>query len=149
MLYISGEHALNLPCSLDTCGDWHTGALQWEKLRLRDSRDSVFGDYGIELRNDIPGHPGYYYVANHIRALLDMVADGDFPLAQGMADDFICNPKYDEEVFEKISELKGGKNWDQIRLFVYKEYGKRWKAWEMKHISRMDRREILYDDLEL
>ena len=29
MKYISGINALNLPCSLDTCGDWHTSALQW------------------------------------------------------------------------------------------------------------------------
>ena len=48
MKYITGVHALNLPCSLLTCGDWHSPSLQWERLRFSESNDSVFGDYGIE-----------------------------------------------------------------------------------------------------
>jgi len=34
MKYITGIHALNLPCSLDTCGDWHSlkmmALMQWQ-----------------------------------------------------------------------------------------------------------------------
>jgi len=28
MQYISGIHALKLPCALKTCGDWHCSALR-------------------------------------------------------------------------------------------------------------------------
>lgn len=87
MKYITGQHALNLPCSLMTSGDWHQSALQWEFPFCRDSRDSVFGDYGIE-------HKGTYDVANHIRALLDLLEMGRFTAAQGMNKDYICNDKY-------------------------------------------------------
>ena len=48
MEYISGIHALNLPCELETCGDWHTSALQWKRPLMRESNGSLFGDYGIE-----------------------------------------------------------------------------------------------------
>lgn len=48
MKYLTGIHALNLPCQLSTCGDWHTSALQWSSLSLKESDDSVFRDYGIE-----------------------------------------------------------------------------------------------------
>lgn len=34
MKYVSLIHALNLPCSLDTCGDWHTSALQWDSPNI-------------------------------------------------------------------------------------------------------------------
>ena len=83
MRYLSGIHALNLNCSLDTCGDWHQSALRWEELDWRESDGSVWGDYGIEENSHIPKHPGTYKTANHIRALLDLLADGNTALAQG------------------------------------------------------------------
>jgi len=48
MEYITGIHALNIPCKLDTSGDWHASALKWEKISTAESKDSLFGDYGIE-----------------------------------------------------------------------------------------------------
>ena len=48
MQYITGQHALNIPCPLLTCGDWHQSAIQWKYPLFRNSNDSVFGDYGIE-----------------------------------------------------------------------------------------------------
>lgn len=45
MKYISCIHDLNLPCSLETCGDWHTSALQWVDLHMRESDNSIFGNY--------------------------------------------------------------------------------------------------------
>ena len=47
MQYITGQHALNIPCPLLTCGDWHQSAIQWNYPLFRNSNDSVFGDYGI------------------------------------------------------------------------------------------------------
>lgn len=49
MRYISGLKALNLPCSLDTCGDWHTSAINWSNIETKESNKSFFKDWGIEL----------------------------------------------------------------------------------------------------
>lgn len=73
MLYVTGIFALNLTCNLDTCGDWHTSALNWQKVTLVDSDTMFFRDYGIEQNRSIPEHDGKYCVANHIRALLDLL----------------------------------------------------------------------------
>lgn len=126
MIYISGIHALNIPCSLDTCGDWHSSALRWKDIDIRDSSKSIFGDYGIEPGHKIPRHDGIYNVANTIRALLDLIDDGNFAQAQGMNDDFISNPVYDEEVFEKVHLLRSRDNWDKISAFMGKEYKMKW-----------------------
>ena len=56
MKYISLIHALNLQCKLDTCGDWHCSALNWQTLNILDSKNSIFGDYGIEKNRIIPEH---------------------------------------------------------------------------------------------
>jgi len=47
MQYITGIHALNIPCSLDTTGDWHSSWIQWKHPRIRDTEDSIFGEYGL------------------------------------------------------------------------------------------------------
>jgi len=128
MRYISGIHALNLPCSLETCGDWHTSALHWDNIdsKLVDSEDSAFGDWGIEICDCVPENPGTYYIANTIRALLDMLYKGNFELAQGMKEDFICNDKYNSLVFEKVLILKNNNNWSEIDKFIEKEYKMQW-----------------------
>lgn len=96
MLYITGQHALNIPCSLLTCGDWHQSGIQWKHPFFRESADSVFAEYGIEQNIPIPEHTAKYNVANHIRALLDLLELGKFSLAQGMNKDFICNDAYSD-----------------------------------------------------
>ena len=53
MRYITGNYALNIPCSLNTDGDWHRSALDWEHLPLFESDNSFFNDYGIEKDIDI------------------------------------------------------------------------------------------------
>lgn len=126
MKYVSLIHALNLPCNLDTCGDWHTSALQWNNPNILESDDSIFKDYGIEKDKTIPEHEGLFNVANHIRALLDMLDKGQFSLTQGMRDDFICNSKYDEEIFRLVSKLENNHNWDKINKFMEKEYMLKW-----------------------
>jgi hypothetical protein len=126
MLYISGIHALNLPCSLSTCGDWHQSAIQWKKPYLRDSSDSFWGDYGIEYNVKIPEHDEVFNAANHIRALLDLLETGNFSVAQGMNNDFICNKNYDYEVFSQIAKLKIKENWSEIDRFMGSEYKCKW-----------------------
>jgi len=126
MHYITGVHALNLPCSLLTCGDWHCPALQWEKPGFRDSEDSLFGDYGIEQCSVVPENEGTYAVANHIRALLDLLEEGNYSLAQGMNEDFIGNDIYTGEVFDKVALMRTLPHWHGIDRFMGREYYGKW-----------------------
>ena len=129
MIYLTGIQALNLPCKLDTCGDWHCSGLRWDVLNLRDTKDTLFGDYGIELNKTIPEHTEQYNVANHIRALLNLIGDGNFSAAQGMKNDFICNDAYNEEIFSMVYKLCSKENWDKIYDFIHKEYKRSWRSW--------------------
>lgn len=132
MIYLTGIHALNLPCQLNTCGDWHTSALKWENLSLQDSEKSIYKNYGIDSDIHIPEHKETYFVANHIRALLDLLEKGYFSVAGGMNEDFICNSDYDNEIFEKVLLLKNSSNWKQIDEFMGKEYHMKWVNFKRK-----------------
>lgn len=126
MQYLSGIHALNLPCELVTCGDWHQSAIQWERLFLLNSENSLFGNYGIELNKEVPRHTEVFNVANHIRALLDLLQQSKFSIARGMNKDFICNDTYMEEIFKKVALMKNEENWSAIDRFMGKEYFSKW-----------------------
>ena len=128
MKYISGIHALNLPCGLETCGDWHTSALRWNNVKdkMLDSNNSIFGDWGIEECSCVPENPGKYFIANTIRALLDLLVESNFTVAQGMKEDFICNDNYTDLVFEKVIILKNNHNWKDIDKFIEREYKLQW-----------------------
>ena len=130
MKYITGIHALNLSCSLETCGDWHTSALKWEKISFKESDESLFGDWGIEKYRIIPNSKEKYYVANHIRALLDLIDDGKFTVAQGMREDYVCAEKYTAEIFNLVWRLRENKNWTNIESFMKKEYRLDWIKFE-------------------
>lgn len=127
MKYISGIYALNLRCSLETCGDWHTSSFSWEKLHFWESEGSFFGEYGIEPVIFVPEHEGEpLYQANHIRALLDMLYDRQFERAQGMKEDYICNDKYTKEIFEKVWTMNILPYFSEIDAFMEREYRMKW-----------------------
>ncbi len=128
MKYLSGIHALNLPCNLNTCGDWHCSGLQWERLHLYESEKSLWGDYGIEQQRKIPflSENETFNIANHIRALLDLIYESNFAAAQGMKEDFICTDEYNKEIFDKIVLLKTFSHWDKVNNFMKAEYGNEW-----------------------
>lgn len=130
MKYLSGIHALNIPCNLETCGDWHQSAIKWNDLddKLKESSDSIFKDYGIQKNitlTFLEGQPTYN-VANHIRACLDLISEGNFSLVQGMNRDFIVNNAYDKEIFEKVYLLNHLPIWNNIDSFMGKEYKMKW-----------------------
>lgn len=133
MQYITGVHALNLPCSLNTSGDWHTSWIQWEHPKIKDTDTAFWGDWGIEYRK-IPEHEGVFPVANHLRACFDMLEDGDFSNLQGMNKDYICNDEYDDFVFQQVLRLKGAKHWEAINKFMEKEYYMKWVRYREAHL---------------
>lgn len=100
-----------------------------ENLTIRESDNSVFGIYGIEDNSFVPNHPDTYKIANHIRALLDLVSEGNFGYAQGMNKDFICNNK----VFSKLLLLRTSHMWEKIQGFIGKEYGVAWLRFLQNH----------------
>lgn len=132
MKYISGIHALNLPCSLDTMGDWHKCSLNWNNIKMYDSNDSIYKEYGIETCDCVPFNPGIFYIANTLRAILDLVENRRLDLAGG-AEVFISNPKYEKEFFDKVCELRSRDDWNEIDRFMGKEYLSVWLDYKEKN----------------
>ena len=126
MQYITGIHALNLPCGLDTCGAWHCSAIQWGSPTVAESDGSVFGTYGLEYNKPIPEHDGLYTVANHIRALLDMLVMRQYGYAQGMCECYLGTGEYDTEIFSQVLKLRYLPYWGEIDEFMCKEYMFKW-----------------------
>lgn len=133
MKYVTGTYALNINCSLETCEDWHRSALQWDKMTIKESNGSIYGDYGIEQDKKVPCHNGLYNVANHIRALLDLLIDKKFSSAQGMNDGFIVVDIYNEEIFEKVCMLRVLDYWPDIDCFMLYEYREKWINYKTNH----------------
>lgn len=130
MEYITGIQALNLPCSLDTCGDWHTSALQWVNLDMKDSSHSIYKNWGIEKCSRVPEHDGEFYIADTLRALLDLLCEGKYSVAQGAKEDFICNDKYTPVFFEQVMKLADSNNWTEIDNFMCREYELEWLSYK-------------------
>lgn len=129
MRYITDIHALNLSNDLDTTGDWHRGAIQWEAPRMGNTDTSPFGSWGIMFSSPVtvPEHEGETFnIANHLRACADAIAAGRFTIVQGMKETFIGNDKYNLELFEQIIKLQTQDNWPDINNFMTKEYGLEW-----------------------
>jgi len=92
-IYITGQYALNIhPENCKTTGDWHSGI--WDKISVYPSKhikiagsvtdlntNNIWGDYGVydgreELQNiGIKIMYNSVYIANHNRAILDMLYD--------------------------------------------------------------------------
>ncbi|MEW6879013.1 hypothetical protein QEV67_00615 [Trueperella pyogenes] len=126
MEYVTDIHALNLPSETDTTGDWHASALQWKRLRMAESDDSIFGDWGITRDSSarIPEHEGQRFnVANHVRALLDMIERGRLSVARGI---YIGNDAHNDEIFPRVWLLHQSDNWPRIDHFMKKKYGRAW-----------------------
>jgi hypothetical protein len=128
MKYITGMHALNLPCSINTCGDWHASSIHWDvsTVFFKESEDSIFKDYGIEKDKNVHRLDGIFNVANHIRACLDYLEDGEFSLIKQMRNDFICDDSYMLEIFNEVILLKDLPHWPLVDKFIGLEYYRNW-----------------------
>lgn len=130
MKYLTGIYALNIENSLNTCGDWHTSALDWNKIELQESDNSMFKDWGIELNKRIPCHIELYAVANDLRAILDLMESGKTSWLKGFRNDFICTDEYNTEFFNKVAMLKGSKYWRSIDALMKREFMSQWECFK-------------------
>lgn len=135
MLYISGRAALNIPCQLETDGDWHRLSIDWDNVRLRRSSDSIFGEYGIEKQREVSWLKEPVNVANHLRALLDLLDDGQLSTARGMRSDYINNDQYTKELMDHVWMLRDRPHWDAIDQLMGREYAMIWVRYKGEQSS--------------
>lgn len=128
MTYLTGMYALNTPCRLKTTGDWHRCCLDWKHPEFAESSNSIWGDLWIEVNSPIPMLGTVGNKANHLRALLDLLAQGRFQEAQGAKDDFICCDDYTELFFEQVILLRNTQLWHDVSKFMYLEYRFAWRS---------------------
>ena len=128
MKYVTGMQALNIQCPLDTTGDWHPFTTNWDNLHFQESDDNPLKDFGI-YKTKIPLRKDdkEYFVADHIRACLDMLQNGDYFQPEGMRKDYLDDdPKFDKLVFPQVVKLSELDNFDKIVQFFEREYKARW-----------------------
>lgn len=131
MHYITGIHALNLSCQLHTNGDWHASSLSWQKLYIKEIKDSCFDDWGIEREKDVPDQGKQYNVANHIRAVLDLMEDNCLlDWLKGFKRDLFGTDQYDDLFFEKVWQLKNAPHWSTIDELMIQEYHLKWQSYK-------------------
>ena len=127
MLYLSGIYALNIENTLNTCGDWHTSALDWSNIELEESTNSMFGDWGIELNKHIPEHTELYNVADDLRAILDLMQKKEnLGYLKGFRTDFICTDEYNASFFQKVILLRKLEHWADINELMQREFMFEW-----------------------
>ena len=131
MLYVTGMNALNVPCNLDTIGDWHKEHYNWKHPDCMESEDSPLKNYGIDYRYVEDFHKSVY-IANHIRALLDLLYRGMFSYCLGMRYMYIDNERYNSEVYRQVYRLKGENQWNRIDEFMTNEYGLEWTQYKQR-----------------
>lgn len=136
MRYLTGMYALNTPCELNTTGDWHRCCFDWTKPEFAESKGSIWGDWGIERNVKIPMLNGERHnKANHLRAILDLLAQNRLLEAQGLKDDYICAVEYTSAFFEQVLKLRNASNWANVCSLMYHEYRGEWRKYlEVKGI---------------
>ena len=123
MKYITGEFALNIPCSLKTTGDWHYNSYPLEKAKELETDNSFYKDFGIE-KHIIKGKN--YNIANHLRAILDLIINKKFGYLKGFKNDFIVVDDYDTIFFDNVYKLRNSKIWNDVDNLMKNEYMLKW-----------------------
>lgn len=127
MKYVTGVYGLNIENSKETCGDWHTSALDWSKVSMLESKGSIWGDWGIESSKSIPEHDGLHYVADDMHSVLDLMGVyGRLRWLRGFRNDFFCTDRYNQEFLEKVYMLRGKDNWEDICSLMKREFMWEW-----------------------
>lgn len=126
MQYITGLHALQCPCALNTPGDTHHASLDWTYPALADTETAFFGDYGVETDKEVARLSGTRNVANHLRGVLDLLYEGKFKDLARLKREIIANDQLTAELFNKVLELHTQNVWNQVSWFIGCEYGLQW-----------------------
>lgn len=128
MRYISFIQALNIEDkNTECCGDWHCSGQDWQNLTMADTRESIFGEWGIEKGVQVPEHEELYAVANVMRACLDIMQTKYCGFLVGFRNDFFCTDKYNNEFMGKVMELNGNvSNWEEIDQLMTREFMGLW-----------------------
>lgn len=138
-MYLTGIHALHVPCSLVTNGVSQISEVDWKTANFVKSSEMFFGDYGIEYNVQIPEHKDKVCVANHIRAYLDLLEMGKLDEAEGMSR-FIGNAEYNKEIFDKVYLMKVLPHWKEIEHFMDTEYRINWIRFK-DHMRQLEKEE--------
>lgn len=126
MQYITGLHALQCPCTLGTPGDTHHTSVDWTYPTLADTSTAFYKDYGVETDKEVARLSGNRNVANHIRAALDLLAQGKVNDLSGLKREILANDQLTPELFNKVIELHTENVWNRVSWFIGCEYGIEW-----------------------
>lgn len=134
MMYISGMPAFGVPCEGDSIGKWNLRKedfLNEEIFKLRDSEVSPLGDWGIEENKLVPYREFCTYsIANHTRAYVDMLVDGQFEQLSGLFYECINSIECRKDIFMLVyGKLRNLPTFDAIDMFMAGEFGNAWNSY--------------------
>lgn len=134
MLYISGLPAFAVTCELESCGLWNIPKsyfLDEEIFKMRDSEKSPFGNWGIEKNKLVPYREFCTYdVANHVRAYVDLLYEGQFEVCKDLFFEAINNAKCRLDIFTLVNgKLRGLPEYPAIFAFMDNEFGNAWHSY--------------------
>lgn len=135
MMYITGRVALSVPCERESTGLWNvrrSDFLNEEMMKLHDSQESPFKDYGIEKNKMIHYHEFCTYnVADHVRAYVDMLYAGQFDELKGLFAEAINNAKCRTDIFMLVyGKLRHLAEFTEINEFMEEEFGSAWLSYK-------------------
>lgn len=135
MMYITGRIALGVPCERDSKGLWNVRRadfLDEANMKLHDSQESPFKDYGIERNKMIHYHEFCTYnVADHVRAYVDMLYAGKFEEMKGLFAEAIDNAKCRVDIFMLVyGKLRHLAEFKEIDEFMTEEFASAWISYK-------------------
>ena len=95
-------------------------------LDVSGTETAFFKDYGVETDKEVARLAGTRNVANHLRAVLDLLHEGKFKDLAGLKREIIANDQLTAELFNKVLELHTQNVWNQVSWFIGCEYGLQW-----------------------
>jgi transcriptional regulator with XRE-family HTH domain len=138
--YLSMMYAFNTrPKTLTkTFGDWHQFNYFYD---LKDTDlikigDNPLGAWGIDNSVQTPKYNNTkqrYKVANHLRALLDLLYYQRLPKAKEALADFIGTDEYDLLIFEKVALFKTLPHWAKIDNLMDDHFTTKWRKYKRDH----------------
>lgn len=131
MLYYTGLPAISSPIT----------DMDWGRLQIKESSDSVFKDYDIRRGRVIEGRD-MFNLAGRQRAVLDILEAGDTAAMREVQRCFTMLPELCID-FSKVVLLKGSRHWEKVSGFMEHEFLYLWDSFLWKHEQSRSQREHL------